>query len=135
MPMCVFSLCRYKGRPHWGKNFDRTFTAPNNPLRTRYPLFDQLLKQQAKYDPNKIYEPLLFTKMAKGATYALTPKCALNLECYCQQDIHCATGFQCVPSVSFPKYKICRAKGIPNSLRSTRISLESAGDAFATFTP
>lgn len=30
------------------------------------------------------------------------------MKCYCSADVHCRPGDKCVPSLSFPKYKVCK---------------------------
>jgi hypothetical protein len=104
--------CRYKGRPHWGKNFDRTFTSTACPLRDVYPNFDLLLKMQAKYDPNKSLEPELMSRVINRAGPVLAPRCAATYQCYCRQDQHCAPGWLCVASKAFPDIKTCKPAGV-----------------------
>jgi hypothetical protein len=55
--------CRYNARPHWGKNFDRTFTHPKCPIRPKYPGFARQLAAQKRYDPAGMYQPALFAKV------------------------------------------------------------------------
>jgi hypothetical protein len=57
------SHCRYNARPHWGKNFDRTFTHPKCPIRPKYPEFAKQLASQKRYDPAGMYQPALFDKV------------------------------------------------------------------------
>jgi len=106
------TLCKYKGRTHYGKNFDRTYMHPDCPLRDNLYDFPGLLAMQAKHDPEKVFEPPLMTKMIARAANPLFPKCALMKECYCQEDVHCGDGFACVPSSAFPEYKACRPKDL-----------------------
>ncbi|KAF8060339.1 GULLO1 [Scenedesmus sp. PABB004] len=113
------TLCKYDGRPHWGKNFDRTFTHPRCGVRGKYPKFNQLEALQARYDPGRLLTPRLFAKVAAGEAYALSPRCALWQACYCAADAHCAAGFACVPAASFPQYKVCKpvnATNVPGSI-------------------
>lgn len=102
------TLCKYKGRPHWGKNFDRTFTHPKCGVRAMYPKFGELLKLQAKYDPGKMLEPRLFRKVADRESFTYTPGCSTWMKCYCTQDSHCPLEHKCVPSAAFPEYKVCK---------------------------
>jgi hypothetical protein len=30
------------------------------------------------------------------------------MKCYCSADSHCRPGDKCVPSLSFPQYKVCK---------------------------
>ena len=67
------TLCKFGGRPHWGKNFDRTFTHPRCPIRPRYGArFDEMLRVAAKYDPGGAFQPELFKKV-----------CVCALACVC----------------------------------------------------
>eukprot|EP00878_Enallax_costatus_P001016 GHUV01001150.1.p1 GENE.GHUV01001150.1~~GHUV01001150.1.p1 ORF type:complete len:631 (+),score=62.78 GHUV01001150.1:321-2213(+) len=113
------TLCKYNARPHWGKNFDRTFTFPKCGIRAKYPKFDGLLKLQKAHDPEKMFEPELFNKVVKNEKFALTPHCTLWQQCYCEQDIHCPQGWKCVSATSFPEYKVCKYpnfKNVPGSI-------------------
>ena len=67
---------------------------------------------QSKYDPTRSFESVLFSKVKAGTPYTPFPKCATTNACYCSADEHCAPGFECVPAISLPQYKICRAKGV-----------------------
>lgn len=58
-----------------GKNFERTFTHPKCGVRAKYPKFDSLLKLQAKYDPTKMFESRLFSKVANRESFSYTPGC------------------------------------------------------------
>ncbi|WIA15659.1 hypothetical protein OEZ85_002285 [Tetradesmus obliquus] len=105
------TLCKYDGRPHTGKNWDRTFTNPRCPFAPKFgESFKKMVAMQDKYDPSRAYEPELWTRLAAGEGYKLKPKCILDRSCYCEADEHCADGFKCVASVAFPQYKACRPK-------------------------
>jgi hypothetical protein len=39
---------------------------------------------QDKYDPQRVYEPELWSRVAAGQGYALKPKCQLDRSCYCE---------------------------------------------------
>jgi hypothetical protein len=67
-----------------------------------------VLQLQSKYDPQKIFEPHLFTKVVKKQAYSFYPHCSLNKDCYCEQDIHCPKDFACVHSKALPQYKVCK---------------------------
>eukprot|EP00882_Tetradesmus_deserticola_P001995 GHRQ01002140.1.p1 GENE.GHRQ01002140.1~~GHRQ01002140.1.p1 ORF type:complete len:593 (+),score=177.48 GHRQ01002140.1:42-1820(+) len=69
------TLCKYKGRPHWGKNFDRTFTHPRCPVTKLYPRFNQLLALAKRYDPAGMFKTRLFDVMVKQGKFELTPQC------------------------------------------------------------
>jgi len=107
------TLCKYNARPHWGKNFDRTFTYAKCPIRPKYKNFGAALSTIAKYDPLKMYTPSLFAKVASGTPYTPFPRCTLTQACYCTKDIHCHKDMKCVPSLSFPEYKVCKFFGPP----------------------
>jgi L-gulonolactone oxidase len=102
------TLCKYKGRPHLGKNYDRTYVHPDCPVRDNLPQFGEVLKLQSKYDPDRVFEAPLITRMAARAPPPKYPGCALAKQCYCTEDAHCGEGFKCVPSTAFPQYKACR---------------------------
>lgn len=108
----LVTLCKYKGRPHWGKNHDRTFAHPDCPVRDLYPKFDEAVAMAEKFDPLGMYEPALFTKVKEGAkgegAMPLFPGCALSRKCYCREDAHCGEGHACVPSVALPEFKVCK---------------------------
>lgn len=75
------SLCKYRGRPHFGKLRDRAFTHPDCPLFSgggggggdnstdaRYPGLALALEAQARHDPGRVFEPALFSRaLAAGA--------------------------------------------------------------------
>lgn len=65
---------------------------------------------QDKHDPERVFEPELWSRVVSGQGYQLKPKCQLDRSCYCEADEHCADGFVCVPSLAFPEYKQCRPK-------------------------
>lgn len=74
-----------------------------------------MLQMQARYDPLKMYEPALFSKLASNkdmkqdnTEYVLTDGCVMDRTCYCVIDEHCAKGFKCVGSNAFPEYKVCK---------------------------
>ena len=108
------TLCKYRGRPHWGKNFGRTFTSTACPVRNLYgPGFDALLAAQATYDPGKVYEPPLFAAVvARGGPLYDGPGCATQKLCYCVNDGQCAAGWACRPSRAFGEYRACVPAGL-----------------------
>jgi hypothetical protein len=76
LPSVLTSRCRYKGRPHPGKNFDRTFLHPKCPIVPLYPKFKTLVDLSKKYDPAGMFRPRLFDRMAAQGSYDLFPHCA-----------------------------------------------------------
>jgi len=107
------TLCKFGGRPHWGKNFERTFTHPKCPVRPKYKNFGKALEVAKKYDPLAMYQPALFKKVASGTPYSYFPRCTLKQQCFCTENIHCPEGFTCVPAKSFPEFKVCKYLGPP----------------------
>ena len=102
-------LCKYDARPHWGKNWDRTFTNPRCPVPPKYGAGMARMQQlQAKHDPARVYEPELWARMTGGAKYELYPRCVLDRACYCEEDIHCAEGFSCRKALSQPQFNTCQ---------------------------
>jgi len=104
------TVCKYQGRPHWGKNTERTYLHPKCGIKAKYPLLPKLQSIQDKYDPLKVYEPRLFSQLVAGEAYSLQPQCVLSGACFCQKDEHCAPDFRCVPSNAFPEYLVCKYK-------------------------
>ena len=99
---------RYQGRPHWGKNFGRTYTHPKCPVRDIFnATFDTVLAMQAKWDPKKVFQPVLFDRIVKRQAYVPSPGCALRNECYCTADEHCGPDLKCIASAAMPEYKVC----------------------------
>ncbi|GBF95589.1 FAD FMN-containing dehydrogenase [Raphidocelis subcapitata] len=105
------TLCKYKGRPHWGKNHERTYTHPNCSVPELYPRFGEFLAMRSKLDPARVFEPPLFAQMLARAPPRYGPRCALSGECFCREDKHCGPGRACVPSAAFPEYRACRRVG------------------------
>lgn len=76
---------------------------------------DRLKKMEvmrAKFDPDNVYEPELYRRVASGQSCELKPRCQLDRSCYCVTDEHCADGFACQPSIAFPEYTACRPKAM-----------------------
>lgn len=65
-----------------------------------------------RYDPKKVFEPLLMQKVINRAPNTYSPKCDLRRTCYCKDDSHCADGFACVASYALPEYKVCKPIGM-----------------------
>jgi hypothetical protein len=104
------TLCKYDGRPHWGKNFWRTYTHPTCTIRDKYPKFEDAMTAAKKYDPSGIFESALMREVRDRGRAQYFPGCDPVKKCYCQQDEHCTPGFACVPSEAFPEYKVCKNK-------------------------
>jgi len=104
------TLCKYNGRPHWGKNHERTARHPKCKVLDNFPASNiaELLKLQQRHDPGKVFEPELFKQLLKKSGPEYSPLCTPHYWCYCAADEHCPAGFQCRPSASFSEYKICR---------------------------
>ncbi|KAG6554031.1 hypothetical protein Mapa_004951 [Marchantia paleacea] len=105
-------LCKYGARPHYGKNFDRLFSHPKCHVRDNFPTenFPKMLELQKKHDPNKVFESELVNRMVERRGPVYGDKCALRHECYCKEDSHCADGFKCQPSASYPEFKVCKVQ-------------------------
>ena len=73
---------------------------------------DNLLAIAAKYDPEKVMEPPLMTKVINRTPYGYFPGCALAKQCFCTEDVHCAKDHGCFASRAFPEYKVCRPKDL-----------------------
>ncbi|CAM6091277.1 unnamed protein product [Calypogeia fissa] len=106
------SLCKYRARTHFGKNYDRIFTNEKCPLLDNFPEQNllEMRKLQAQHDPQKVFESELLTRVLEKRGPIYEDKCALTHRCYCKEDSHCADGFKCQPSVVFPEYKVCKVQ-------------------------
>lgn len=104
------TLCKYRGRPHWGKNYERVVRHPKCKVREHYPAANiaELLEMQQQHDPRKVFEPELFKQVLQKRGPKYSRLCTPHYWCYCAADQHCPPGFQCRGSASFPEYKICR---------------------------
>jgi L-gulonolactone oxidase len=104
------TLCKYEGRPHWGKNHERTVRHPKCAVLDNYPAENiaELLEMQQQHDPRKVFEPELFSKLLEKSGPEYSPLCTPHYWCYCAADWHCPAGFECRASTSFSEYKICK---------------------------
>lgn len=104
------SLCKYKARPHWGKNHERVFRHPECRVRDNFPAanIEQILELQQRHDPRKVFEPELFSHVLQKHGPEYSALCTLHYWCYCQEDAHCPDGHACQPSPAFPEHKVCR---------------------------
>lgn len=104
------NLCKYKARPHWGKNYERVFRHPECPLRDNFPASNvaQFLEMQQQHDPAKLFEPELFKHVLERTGPTYSKECTLTYGCYCLEDLHCPQGYVCRPSRPFPMYNICK---------------------------
>ncbi|KAL3685135.1 hypothetical protein R1sor_003157 [Riccia sorocarpa] len=59
------ALCKYKARPHYGKNFDRAFTHPSCHVRDNFPEENivKLLNLRSEHDPKMVFESELLNRM------------------------------------------------------------------------
>lgn len=74
--MCVSCRCKYGGRPHWGKNYRRTFTHPKCSIPERFGAsMDTARRMQAQHDPDRIFEPEMWQSI-NNPQYALYPRYA-----------------------------------------------------------
>ncbi|KAL3685123.1 hypothetical protein R1sor_003145 [Riccia sorocarpa] len=48
---------------------------------------------------------------------------SLHHQCYCTEDSHCADGYKCLPSVSYPEYKVCKVQ-FPEQTGDVRVKEE-----------
>lgn len=105
--LCV--VCRHKGRPHWGKCFERVHASTACPIRDLYPNMDKQLQLQTQYDPAKLFETALMTDMLSGGKDTFFPACTKEMQCYCQDNEHCGgAGLTCQTAPApLPPYRIC----------------------------
>ena len=107
----LVSLCKYRARPHFGKNFARTFTNSACPIRDLYPKFDDLLAHRAILDPSHVFTPPLFDAVvAREGPVTTAPLCSLQKLCYCTRDDQCSSGWICRPGKAFPEFNVCAPK-------------------------
>ncbi|KAL3685134.1 hypothetical protein R1sor_003156 [Riccia sorocarpa] len=106
------ALCKYKARPHYGMSSDRVFTHPNCHVRDNFPEENivKLLNLRDEHDPRKVFESELLMRMLERRGPVYGNKCSLHHQCYCSDDSHCADGYKCLPSVSYPEYKVCKVR-------------------------
>ena len=71
-----------QGKPHWGKNFDRTYMHPRCPVRDTARDFAGLLAVRDRHDPQRVMEPPLMAAVAARQANPLYPRCALDHACY-----------------------------------------------------
>lgn len=71
-----------QGKPHWGKNSDRTYMHPRCPVRDNARDFAGLLAVRDRHDPDRVFEPPLMAAVAARAAAPLYPRCALDRACY-----------------------------------------------------
>ncbi|KAG0594424.1 hypothetical protein M758_UG075900 [Ceratodon purpureus] len=100
-------LCKYKGRPHWGKNLERIFRHPDYKVRVNFSTenIDQVL---AMHEPAKIFQPDLFEHLLERSGPEYNELCTPHFWCYCGDDSDCPAGHACQSSTTFPEYKVCR---------------------------
>lgn len=115
MTCVIVSASRYRGRPHFGKNFDRTFTYSKCPLADRYPRWTDWTSAAKQHDPQGLFASPLVGSVLHNGSYAAYPGCGIDGGCYCETDEHCmkpgtatSRGWRCVPSAAVPEYKACR---------------------------
>ncbi|KAG0620399.1 hypothetical protein M758_4G213200 [Ceratodon purpureus] len=109
------SLCKYKARPHWGKNHERQFRHPRCHVRDNFPDWniEQMIALQEQHDPDKVLEPALFRHVVRRTGPEYSALCTLQQWCYCSADAHCAPDYRCVASPAFPLFKVCRLRPRP----------------------
>jgi hypothetical protein len=61
-----------------------------------------------RYDPSKIFEPILMSRLIAKQPNLYSAECDVQRSCYCTQDVHCGKGHACVQLASFPEYKVCK---------------------------
>lgn len=119
------TLCKYKGRPHWGKNQERVFRHPECKVRDNFPKenIEKMVEMQDKHDPKRVFEPALFRELLERKGPEYRELCTPHFWCYCEEDSHCPHGHACGTSASFPEYKICKLVDASGTLRETSAEL------------
>lgn len=114
---CILALpCRrYRGRPHFGKNYDRTFTYSKCPIADRHPQWSSWTAAAKQHDPLGLFASPLVATVLRNGSYENYPGCGIDGGCFCETDEHCrhpsqgtSYGWKCLPSKAFPDIKACR---------------------------
>lgn len=113
------TLCKYKARSHFGKNFDRTYGHPDCPITANLHDWAGLWALARKYDPEGAFTPPLAERVQARTTAPRYPGCALSKECYCVEDSDCGredpSAWACVKSAAFPQFRACKPKRLQPS--------------------
>ncbi|WIA43108.1 hypothetical protein OEZ86_009627 [Tetradesmus obliquus] len=109
------TLCKYRGRPHFGKNYDRTFTYSKCPIADRHPQWSSWTAAAKQHDPLGLFASPLVATVLRNGSYENYPGCGIDGGCFCETDEHCrhpsqgtSYGWKCLPSKAFPDIKACR---------------------------
>ncbi|KAL3682820.1 hypothetical protein R1sor_000842 [Riccia sorocarpa] len=104
-------LFKYNARPHWGKNRVVGFATTKN----LYPDLPRFIKVKNQLDPQGLFSNDWTDKVLNvdGAAVNLQkfgPYCALEGNCICTEDIHCAPekGYFCQAGRVYTEARVCR---------------------------
>jgi hypothetical protein len=93
-------LIKYKGQPHYGKNFAVDFIGKANPKFTAI---------AQKYDPKGLFQNNFLKSLSTTTASTANAKyCALERKCFCSSDAHCPDNWNCVNGSVFTEAKVCR---------------------------
>ncbi|XP_002992203.2 L-gulonolactone oxidase 3 [Selaginella moellendorffii] len=102
------ALFKYGGLPHWGKNRNIAF---GTHTAAKYPKLQKFLVVKSKFDPDGFFssEWSDFALGISGGSSNL-PHCALEGECVCSLDSHCAPEnyYFCRPGRVYTDAQVCR---------------------------
>ncbi|KAL3679378.1 hypothetical protein R1sor_022334 [Riccia sorocarpa] len=104
-------LFKYNARPHWGKNRVVGFAT----TKDLYPDLSRFIKVKNQLDPQGFFsndwtDSVLNVDGAAANLQKFAPYCALDGNCICTEDIHCAPekGYLCQPGRVYTEARVCR---------------------------
>jgi len=104
-----FTLGRFNGRPHWGKNYPATFYGLDTAaLYTQWGAFETL---RETFDPAGVFENPFWHRVTgeQGqASPVLSSGCATDRRCWCSEDAHCGPGWACQSGLVATTARVCR---------------------------
>ncbi|KAL3679391.1 hypothetical protein R1sor_022347 [Riccia sorocarpa] len=104
-------LFKYNARPHWGKSQVVGFVT----TKDMYPELPRFLKVKNQLDPQGLFsndwtDSVLNVDGAAANLQKFGPHCALDGQCICTEDIHCAPekGYFCQAGRIYTEARVCR---------------------------
>lgn len=86
---------QFNGRPHWGKNGRSTFAAPFPSMPELYPDWDKFMVVRRALDPKGVFENEFLRVLMRREELPKFKFCAINDQCVCDIDTHCADDQTC----------------------------------------
>ena len=102
---------KHGARPHWGKNRN----APFADAKTKYPNLEKFLAVMKELDPAGVFSSEwsdAILGLGASAVASDAPFCAIEGNCKCSRDEHCAPAMQsfCRPGLVYPHARVCRTE-------------------------